>query len=88
MFEIARLVCVPVVPLNIDYLPVENYFDRGFHLMISSRDNWNPDIIIPPELLDICTAGSILDNAIGSVVYSGKPDLNISLRLSDYGSVF
>ena len=33
----------------------------------------------PPEVLDIDTDSSILDNKVGSGIYSGKLDLKITL---------
>ena len=77
-----------MAPVNIDYLPTEYCFDRGFHFLIPSRDDWNYDIIVPPDVLDVYTDGSKLDNGVGSGIYSVKLDLNISLRLPDYCSVF
>ena len=31
-----------VVPLNINYRPVEYYFHKGFDFMIPNRDEWDP----------------------------------------------
>ena len=70
-----------MAPLNID-LPVEYYFDRGFHFLIPSREDWDPGMIIPTKLLDIYTDGSKLDNGVGNRVYFGKLGLNISLRIT------
>ena len=67
----------PVAPVNIDYLPAEYYFDRGFHFLIPGRDDWNYDTIIPPDFLDVYTDGSKLDNGFGSGIYSEKLVLNI-----------
>ena len=75
-------------PMNIDYLPAEYCHDRIFHSLIPSMDDWNPNTVIPPELLDIYTADFKLDNGVRSNIYCGKLDLKISLRLPDYCSVF
>ena len=77
-----------MIPLNIDCLPVEYCLDRGFHFLISIREDWDPNTIVPPELLDIYTDASKFDNGVRSGVYSRKTDLNISLQLPDYCSVF
>ena len=69
----------PVTPLNGEYY---------FHFLIPSRDDWYPDVMILPDLLDIYTDGSKLDNRVGNGDYSGKLDLNISLLLSNYYCVF
>ena len=73
--------------LDIDYLPVEYCFNRGFHFLIPSKDDWDHGMIVPPELPDVYTDGSKLDSGVGSGVYSEKLNLNISLRLPDYCSV-
>ena len=69
MFQIDRLVCDPVIPLNIDYLPVEYYFDNGFHYLISSRDDCDPNMIIHLEFVDIHTNAWKLDSGVGSEVW-------------------
>ena len=77
----------PVASVNIDYLTADYCFDRGFHFLILSRDDWNPDTFIPPKVLDIYIDGTKLDIEVWSGVYSRKVELNISLRLPDYRSV-
>ena len=61
---------------------------RGFHSLIPGTDDWNYDMIVLPEILDVYTDGFKLDHGVGSSIYSGKLDLNIFLRLPDYCSVF
>ena len=56
--------------MNIDYLLAEFCLDRDFHSVIQNRDDWNPNTVIPPELLDIYTDGSKLDNKVGRGIYS------------------
>ena len=75
-------------PVNFDYRPAKYCFDRGFHFLSPSRDDRNSDTIAPPEVLDIYIDGSKLDNGVGNGVYSGRVDLDISLRLPDYCSIF
>ena len=74
--------------MNIDYLPAEYCLDRCFHFLIPRRDDWNPDAILPPDVVDVYTVGSKLDNGVGSSVYSGKLEINSSLCLLDYCSLF
>ena len=56
----------PVTPVNIDYLPAEYCLAKDLPSLILNRDNWNPNTVILPELLDIYTDGSKLDNGVGS----------------------
>ena len=77
-----------VATVKIHYLPAEYSLDRGFHFLIPSRDDWDPNTFVHPEQLDIYTEDTKLDNLVGSGMYSGKLDLNISLRLPDFCSVF
>ena len=77
-----------VAPVNIDYLPTENCLDRDCHFLIPIRGDWGPNTVVQPERLDIYTNGSKLNNGVGCGIYSGKLDLSIFLRLSDYCSVF
>ena len=51
----------PVALENIDYLPAEYFFDRGFHSLILGRDDWNYDMIVLPDVLVVYTDGSKLD---------------------------
>ena len=44
------------------------------------RDDWNYDTIV----LDVYNDGYNIDYGVGRDVYSGKLDLNISLRLPNY----
>ena len=76
-----------MAPVNIDYLLAEYCFDRGFHFLIPARDDWNYDTIVPPDVLDDAD-GYKLGNVVGNGIYCGKLDLNISLCLPDYCSVF
>ena len=46
--------------------------------MIPGREDWNYDTIVPPDVLNVCTDGFKLDNGVGSGIYSGKLNLNIS----------
>ena len=46
------------------------------------------DTIVPPDIIDVYTDASKLDNGIGSGIYCGKLNLNFSLRLPNYCSVF
>ena len=39
----------PVAPVNIDYFPAACSFGRGFHFLITGRDGWNYDTIVPPR---------------------------------------
>ena len=36
----------PVAPVNIDYFPAEYCLDRGFHLLIPSRDDCDPNMVV------------------------------------------
>ena len=67
---------------------MEYCLDRDFHILIPGKNDWNPDTIVQTEVLNIYTDSSKLDNEVGSGVYSGKLDLNISLPLPDYCSLF
>ena len=73
-----------MAPVNLDYLPAEYSFDRGFHFLIPSRDKWNPDSIVTSANLDIYK----LDNGVGSGVCFVILDQDISLRLPDNCSMF
>ena len=74
--------------MKIEYDFAEYCFDRGYHFLIPRRDDWNYDAIVPPDVLDVYTGGSKLENGVGSGIYSEKLYLNISLRLLDYCSMF
>ena len=60
----------PVVLLDIDYVLVEYYLDRGFNFLISSRIDWTHDRTVPSGLLDVYTDGSKLDCGVDNGVYS------------------
>ena len=70
--------------MNINYLPAEYCLDRGFHFLIPSRNDWDPNTVVHPDYLDVYTKGFKPDNGVGSDIYSGKLDS----RLPDYCSVF
>ena len=53
--------------VNIEYLPAKYCFDRGFHFLIPVRDDWNYDMIVPPDVLDVYTDGSKLDKRLEAV---------------------
>ena len=44
--------------------------------------------MVPPDVLDVYTDGSKLDNGVRSGIYFRKLNLNISFCLPDYCSVF
>ena len=77
-----------VASVNIDYLPTQYCLDRGFHFLIPSEDNCDPNTVVHSELLDIYTDSSKLNDGVRSGIYSGISDLSISLRLPDYCTVF
>ena len=75
--------------MNIDYLPAEYCLDTDFNFLFPNTDDWSTDtIVLQAHSMNIYTDASKLYNVFGSGVYSGRLDLNISLRLSDYCSVF
>ena len=78
-----------VAPLDINYLRMEYCFDKGFNFLISSRTDWTPDTVVPPELLDVYTDGFKLDGGVGSRIYPGRLALNIRhyIALLDYCSL-
>ena len=78
----------PVAPVIIDYLPAEYCVDRGFHFLIPTRDDWDPNTVFHLEHQHIYTNGSKLDSLVGSGIYSGKLDPSFSLRLPNYCSMF
>ena len=49
----------PVALVIIDYLSAEYCLYRGFHFLIPCRDDWNPNTIVPPEVLGIYKEPSI-----------------------------
>ena len=57
--------CMKTKPIS--DLPVEYCFDRGFHFLILSWGDWDPDLIVPTEFLDVYTNGSKLNSGIGSL---------------------
>ena len=57
-------------------------------LMDLGRDDWDYETIVRPDIFDVCSDGSKLDNGVESGIYSREVDLNISLRLRDYCTVW
>ena len=74
-----------MTPVNTDYLPAEYCLGRDIHSLIPHRNDCNFNKIIPQNS-GICI--SKRRNGVDSGSYSEKLDLNISLRLPGYCSVF
>ena len=70
-----------MTPLDIDYLPVEYCFDRGFDVI-------SPYTVGLPELLDVYEDSSKLNGGVDNAVFSGRLNLKISLQMPNYCSVF
>ena len=70
----------PITILNIDFLPIEYCFDRGF-------SDFESLTLLLLVLLNVYINDSKLVKRLSSRVFSGKVDLNIFLRLSYYCSV-
>ena len=51
------------------------------YLLAKYWSDWTHDTTVPPIFLDVYIDGPKLDCGVGSEVYSGRLDLNISLRI-------
>ena len=77
-----------VISLKVEFRPAEHWRYRGFPFSNYEQGWLEYWYDCPPKVLEVYTDGYKLGNGVGSGICSGKLDLNISLRLPDYCSVF
>jgi ribonuclease HI len=73
---------------NLDYIKPTLCFDKCFRTICPSRESWRNGSILENEALQFFTDGSKLDGKVGAGVFCEKLNVNISVRLPDYCSVY
>jgi len=73
---------------NLDYITSTLCFEKNFRTSCPSRENWKSGSAQISEVIEFFTDGSKLDGKVGAGVFCDKLNVNISVRLPDYCSVY